>query len=440
MAIDGWNEYSIWTDNFNRADETPANVSQYFNGIDGGSNPNLTGNKLVPADSGLDFEYLYRDGANILHNNQYAKAKLTTTETSGGNNGPGLIVRHPLGNNARTHYRLTANHDISGGAFTAVISKVVAGSSTTVASVSSYSWSNGDTWALYAVGTEPTTIYAVRNDVLVMSYVDSSSPIYWNSGSNGSNPGIAYSSTAAGSSIDDFEYGYLYKDFPTTSILDSGAGADENPITTNWTADMGFSADFPLKRLSNKFAGSQASAWSEAYYDLATYGPGTEIYAQLDTVHENNGISALWGVAKDLTSGANIADGYLIGNQKDSVGGPTDTFNLDRVDDGATTHLALGVGHSALVNGDWVGLRCNIDTLEAWKKPVAGSWTLVTVVVDPLRSYMDISGVRLGMMIYNTTARYTNFGGGTFPAAEESVSSSESPYRPRIGWPGMVRG
>lgn len=417
-----YNKLALFSDAFARADEANL-LTPWSNGIGEGADFQLLSGTVQPTDVNQDSCVYLHSGSHVWPRDQYASATLTSPDQPGNNAGPGLCVRRSAGD--RSYYRLTVNHN-TGSNPTVWIIRFDAGVETALASVI-YSWTDGAAWELRVTGGAASAdITALCNGVAVLTYTDSS-PVTagW--------PGMAYSSSASGSVIDNFECGFLAWDFPTTPVLDSFTGADENPITTNWTAPL-FSSDFSLQRLSNQLAGS-AGAWNGAYYDLATFGPATELYATLATIPGNNDGMSMWG--KAISPGGTSVSGYLLHPQKDSAGGPDDNYSIERIDAGSVTALDApnGLGPAfnltKFANGDAMGIRVYNGTIEAWIKRVAGSWSILSCSVDT--TYETDTGVSLGIEMFDITGRWDDVGGGNVSiTAEEPETASSFNFAPVI--------
>lgn len=196
--------------------------------------------------------------------------------------------------------------------------------------------------------------------------------------------------------------------FPTTGILDNFVGANENPLTTNWTTPMHSGHD-PLQRLSNSLQGGGAGAFSSGYYDVATYGPDSEAYITITTLpNENSQIRLLLRLQN---IGVDTWDGYQLRYSHEAAA--ADEVGIFRMDDTADTLLGTQVTQT-LAAGDALGFEMIGDTLKGYYKPAAGAWTELLSRTD---STYDPAG-NLGVMIAEGSSPIVlnDFGGGTVSA------------------------
>ncbi|UOF78776.1 hypothetical protein [Caudoviricetes sp.] len=162
--------------------------------------------------------------------------------------------------------------------------------------------------------------------------------------------------------------------FPTnTTILDSFAGADENPITTNWTTPA-WGGGGNCRLLSNELT-QGGNGGQGAYYDIVTsYGPDVEAYATLlfatiSTSRLAGPMLRLGGVLGGLL------DGYTIGPDR---GGWNNWF-IQRWDDSVPTNIA-GPSGGTFASGDKAGGEIISTTLTGYRYTT--SWASVITTTD----------------------------------------------------------
>ena len=155
---------TIFTDNFNRADNTDlgsvwdVNSTQIRFGI--------VSNTAQPSTLSVgDCQETY-NGA-TMPDDQWAEGLLTMTGTVAGH-GPGLVLR--ASSTVNTFYRLDCNHAASGNIR---IAKNVAGVFTSLATFTS-AWTNGDKFTFAIAGYK---LSVFKNDVLIGSVTDGGSSI-----------------------------------------------------------------------------------------------------------------------------------------------------------------------------------------------------------------------------------------------------------------------
>ena len=131
--------------------------------------------------------------------------------------------------------------------------------------------------------------------------------------------------------------------------------------------------------------------------------------------------------------GVSTYDGYsLFINQ---VAG-TDTFVINRVDDGAFT--ALATGNQDIAAGDTLLFRANGSTLEGWRHD-GSSWSLIVTTTDG--TYTGAGYVGIGLR--GTTGRLDDFGARTTTATGDPAAlttlddfdrADENPLVGATGW------
>jgi hypothetical protein len=175
------------------------------------------------------------------------------------------------------------------------------------------------------------------------------------------------------------------------TILDNFNRANEGPPpSANWTNDGN-----GLKVLSNECA-PNADAFNAGYWNAATFGPDCEGFVTITTLPTGNGYvlvevkynpATFVGCAVDYTAG-----GLLIVYAFDS----------------STLYSAAQTMNA----GDAIGIRCVGTTVSAYRKPAAGSWTLIGSWTDSSPGMAAATG-RIELAINKNVARCDDFGGGT---------------------------
>jgi len=206
--------------------------------------------------------------------------------------------------------------------------------------------------------------------------------------------------------------------FPKTPILDSGAGANEDPIAVNWSGPI-FSGIAQLRRVSNQIA-PNASAFGGSYIDLSQYGPDCEAYATIAALQAIDTIDGyLYVRAQNV--GTTSLDGYIVMLFRSS-GVNDDGLQLAVETDGADTALGFSGGFDWAV-GDKYGIRANKNRIEAWRCPSGGSWTRLISAVDSTYA----SAGYIGLAAEASSLRLTDIGGGTaqlYPFVSDQDSAS----------------
>lgn len=205
--------------------------------------------------------------------------------------------------------------------------------------------------------------------------------------------------------------------FRVTPILDSGTGADANPIGGNWTLMTGSAGVgvTDLRRVSNQIGG-QAGTASVDYWNPGTFNANCEIYCQIQAIGAAASFVDLYFRGKDTASILTF-DAYSV---RWTVAAGTDTIALTRLDNLAATTLATF--NQNIAAGDWFGAQIIGSTLTAFYESAAGAVTVLGTATDSTYT----AGGYHTMAINGTTNRVTNFGGGNFtsPAFKRNRSFS----------------
>lgn len=189
--------------------------------------------------------------------------------------------------------------------------------------------------------------------------------------------------------------------FPTTPILDSGVGADANPIAGGWAGPT-YTGEQQLKRLSNQIVNQAGNPTGDSYWNTS-YGPDAEAYMTLATKPADGG--PLIQLDARLSPMAGAPNGYTV-RLVPQVGG--DVWRIRRIDAGSTVALGADIVQN-IEAGDSMGIQCIGNQIAAWWKPAAGAWTLLGTRTDA--TYIQ-SGTA-GIVMTDSLAAVTNFGGGT---------------------------
>lgn len=193
--------------------------------------------------------------------------------------------------------------------------------------------------------------------------------------------------------------------YPYTPILDAFTGADETPIATNWSTSISTGVATGCRRLSNQIAAPSAGGWGGSYYDLATFGPDTEVYITMPTIPLSGETMSVY--ARILSPGTSAASAY----QAKYVHGAPGFVEAIRMVNGAT-FTSLGTAASTLAAGDKVGMYVYGNKIEVWTSS-AGTWALT---LGPITESALPTAGYIGTEMFNTTVRGDDFGGGTLAA------------------------
>lgn len=194
--------------------------------------------------------------------------------------------------------------------------------------------------------------------------------------------------------------------FPTTSVLDSGVGADADPIGGNWGNDP---AGFNLQRVSNTISGSSGGTTNSGYWNPTTFNPtttGVENFFTFNTVTADRVGLDFYTAA---TVGTATPDGYEVDTNRTS-----DLWRVKRITAGVGAAIGADVTQAVAV-GDSCGMfvyKSGSDTIiEVYYKPSAGSWGLLFSRTDTGFTTFTVAG-NIALYIAQNLPRVVNFGGG----------------------------
>lgn len=204
--------------------------------------------------------------------------------------------------------------------------------------------------------------------------------------------------------------------FPTTPILDSGAGVDANPIAGNWSGPI-YPGLGQLRRLSNQivWSGTTSGSW----WNPTTFGPDCETYATINTLGTDGNLILLYARAQNLNTTS--LDGYVV--YLNLLSG-ADHFRIARETDGSDTDIDSDDTITWAV-GDSIGIACIGTNIQGWRKPAAGAWTQVLDATDATYA----AAGSLAALVDSATFGLSNVGGGTIGAAAPSPIDVSYPPR-----------
>lgn len=192
--------------------------------------------------------------------------------------------------------------------------------------------------------------------------------------------------------------------FPTTGLIDNFDRADATTLGANWTTFITvFTGARSHDIVTNECKAVDVGAQQD-YYNVATYGPDCEAYITVRAVASANEGFGLFLRLVNIGSGA--TDGYLLKAIKQTG---TDTWEIYRIDNAATTLLGATVTGPEFAVGDQIGFEAIGSTLKGYHKPAAGSWTEVLARTDATYS----AAGRIGIQSDDQPAVLDDFSGGT---------------------------
>lgn len=202
--------------------------------------------------------------------------------------------------------------------------------------------------------------------------------------------------------------------FPTTPLIDSGAGSDGT--LSGWTTSQAMfdgiyrsgAANAGLTRLTNKFKAA-AAAYQLSYRTSEAPGVDCEVFCTVDTKGADGDELALFarmGGGLDSTWAAYSLRWFQ--NAGNDFG-----LALQYVLEGDRFPLAATMTGFTYAAGTKMGLEVIGNVLKGYLYQ-GGSWSQ-QITFDDTGANVPSAG-KMGMEIRNTTARATDFGGGTVSA------------------------
>lgn len=190
--------------------------------------------------------------------------------------------------------------------------------------------------------------------------------------------------------------------FPTTSVLDDFNRANTGPPpASSWSNSIQGSGLNGLQVVSNSLQNSGSFEQRESYWNVATFGPDSEVYITVTTV----GITAMRLYTRLASPGAAGADGYV-------AYFTSTTLFMYRMDDTALTQLGASVSVS-YSDGDSLGLEAISNAITTYKKTAGGAWASIASRTDG--TYTAAGNIGVGTDAQNWVL--DDFGGGTIGAA-----------------------
>ena len=204
--------------------------------------------------------------------------------------------------------------------------------------------------------------------------------------------------------------------FPTTSVLTSFPGADEDPLSEGgaWAASTIRLASATIGRcrlLSNvaahpvdgNFAGE--SVWA------TQYAADQECFATITALPTagTNGYAVWVRIQSEGTAGA---DGYMLSYNR-TIG-----LRIFKMLNSAVTQVGTTTDAGDLAIGDSIGISGEGTTIKAWRKPAAGAWSNTITETDS-----NVTGAgKIGVLISaGSSVRVDDFGNGEVVAGVDVI-------------------
>lgn len=197
--------------------------------------------------------------------------------------------------------------------------------------------------------------------------------------------------------------------FPSTPILDTGAGAAENPLNEGRPWLSGIDPSFFGFGFARNGTGGIYAPTDDVQSRWPTvFSQAQEVYAQLTTVPLN--LEQIWLGLRASYSPTRHYKLYYI------PGGGGLTYQLSNQ---AGTLIAFTAGVT-LAAGDWYGYRAIGGTITAYAKRGTRAWTQILEVTDT--SVPGASGGQIGIASVNPghAVVFANFGGGVIQNPQDN--------------------
>jgi hypothetical protein len=195
--------------------------------------------------------------------------------------------------------------------------------------------------------------------------------------------------------------------FPTTSVLSTFDGANEEPLSEggNWAGPIrAASASLGACRLVSNTVGPSTVggiSTSESYWTPTTFGADQEVFCTVSAAATGTQGFSIW--CRLQQEGADTVDGYNL-SYTHGTG-----FRMFRILNAGFSQVG-STNAQAVSAGDAAGLTVIGTDLEMWYKAAAGSWVSLGT-----GSNADVTGAgKLGISISGGSAnvRLDDFGGG----------------------------
>jgi hypothetical protein len=188
--------------------------------------------------------------------------------------------------------------------------------------------------------------------------------------------------------------------------VDTFDRADESPLSDSgqWSNGIAGTGETGLVVSADQVACTRKTTCT-AWRNPTTYGPDTEVWAQIATLPGTGNQLRLY--ARLQQPGSSAFDGYML--RANQLSG-TDEVYLERIDNGTLSTL-LTIPHE-LAAGETLLLRANGPTLEAWSK-TGTTWTQLGTTTDT--TYTTAGNTGIG--IRGKTGRLDTFGARTYGSA-----------------------
>lgn len=192
--------------------------------------------------------------------------------------------------------------------------------------------------------------------------------------------------------------------FPTTNVLDTFTGTDEDPITTNWSTPVRTGSG-NVERWSGTAEGP-----GDAWYDLEEFGPDIEVYCTLAAVSaiDTNHVGLLGCIDGEGTSSATF---YWLTWYRN---GASWYVSVSRYNTGTYTNLVSEYGPvPTLVAGDGIGMEIVGNVIKAYHRS-SGVWSNIYTYDDSGAGGKITTAGFIGFQADDSDFKVDDFGGGNY--------------------------
>ncbi len=212
--------------------------------------------------------------------------------------------------------------------------------------------------------------------------------------------------------------------FPTTSIIDSGSGADDT-TPDGWTFDIYGTSGVGIQRLNNEFVMNNAGVYETAYRTSETVTDDCEVYATISTLGTDS-VCSIAVLGRINQVGSTNVDLYQAMYRHGTDYGTGGVVALGKKVNSGFDWLGTDYTIATPTAGDGIGLQCIGDQISAWHRR-NGTWTQVILVTDTSVT----TGSKIGIEIELDGA--TNFGGGSYVSVSLDTSLPDADVT-TTGW------
>jgi len=197
--------------------------------------------------------------------------------------------------------------------------------------------------------------------------------------------------------------------FPTTSVLTTFTGADEDPLSEggNWSGPIRAARGRGVRNTNQRRPGATGNATKQDYWTPATF-TDTEVFYTLVNKPASGYVDLIARISSPNTATPTMYELEI------TIAAGTDTWELYQISAGTGTLINTFTA-TELAAGDQVGMEVlgtgATVTINAWHKPSAGAWTLIGTYADTSANRITSAGY-IGIESNQSLQQIDDFGGG----------------------------